>query len=30
MVGRLYAAEKLVIEKKAEKELASRPGTSKS
>jgi hypothetical protein len=29
-VGRLYAAEKLVIEKKAEKELASRPGTSKS
>jgi hypothetical protein len=30
VVGRLYAAEKLVIEKKAEKELASRPGISKS
>lgn len=30
LVGRLYTAEKLVIEKKTQKELASRLGTSKS
>lgn len=30
VVGNLYAAEKLVIEKKAEKELASRLGIRKS